>query len=66
MVDLTGGSIIITGGRHTMETVSRYGAAGFVEDLPSLVEGRYYHGCGSYLTGGDGTQVRGRCELKCA
>ena len=39
-----------------MRTVSRYDTAGFVEDLPSLNEGRYDHGCGAY-TGDTGEQV---------
>ena len=28
--------------------MSRYDTAGYVEDLPSLNEGRYLHGCGVY------------------
>ena len=43
-----------------MDTVSSYDLLGFVEDLPSLLVGRYGHGCGSYMRG-DGTQVRGLC-----
>ena len=39
-----------------MQTVSRYGTQGFLEDLPSLNVGRYYHGCGAYLKD-DGAQV---------
>ena len=39
-----------------MDTVSRYNTDGFVEDLPSLNEGRYYHGCGVY-TVDSGDQV---------
>ena len=31
-----------------MSTVSRYDTAGYVEDLPSLNEGRRDHGCGVY------------------
>jgi len=57
MADLTSPTVIITGGEYTMETVSRYGTLGFIEDLPSLVVGRYGHGCGSYLREADGTQV---------
>jgi len=57
MADLTSPTVIITGGRDTMDTVSRYGTLGFIEDLPSLVVGRFGHGCGSYLRDSDGTQV---------
>merc|ERR1712179_235163 len=46
--DLTSSTLIITGGEYTMRTVSRYGPHGFLEDLPALVVGRQYHGCGSY------------------
>jgi len=41
-------SVILTGGRDTMQTVARYNLQGFVEHLPSMQEGRRYHGCGSY------------------
>ena len=58
MPDLRWDSVIVTGGLDTMQTVSRYGTTGFVEDLPSLVVGRRYHGCGSYLRDSDGSQVR--------
>ena len=58
MADLTSPTLIITGGQYTMETISRYGTLGFIEDLPSLLVGRYGHGCGSYLREADGTQVR--------
>ena len=47
---------IITGGKYTMRTVSRYGSAGHIEDLPSLNQGRYGHGCGAY-TDDSGEQV---------
>ena len=33
-----------------------YSVGGWEEDLPSLKEGRYNHGCGSYLES-DGTRV---------
>ena len=59
MRDLTSDTVIICGGGgyYDKEKVSRYDALGFVEDLPSLVEGRSHHGCGSYLREADGTQV---------
>jgi len=50
------GTLLVTGGEYTQRTVSRYNTAGFVEDLPALNEGRYYHGCGAY-TGDTGEQV---------
>ena len=40
-----------------MYAVSRYDTTGYVEDLPSLNEGRYIHGCGVY-TDESGEQVR--------
>ena len=64
MPDLTSDSVIITGGYDIMTTVSRYGVLGWVEDLPSLVVGRYYHGCGSLLRG-DRTQVSLQCIGVC-
>ena len=57
MADQTSNTVIVTGGEDTLQTVSRYGALGFVEDLPSLLVGRSYHGCGSYFREADGTQV---------
>ena len=57
MADLTNPTVIITGGKNTKQTVSRYNIQGWVEDLPSLVVGRYDHGCASYLRDADGTQV---------
>jgi len=39
-----------------LKIVTRYGALGYVEDLPPLKEGRYAHGCGAYLRE-DRTQV---------
>jgi len=41
-------TLIITGGLQTMKAVTRYDTAGFLEYLPSLRDGRYYHGCGAY------------------
>merc|ERR1719233_2826235 len=49
-------TVVITGGFTTKETVSRYSAEGTMEYLPSLNEGRYNHGCGSYSRD-DGKQV---------
>ena len=57
MPDLTSDGVILTGGYENWQTVSRYGTLGFVEDLPSLLMGRYRHGCGSYLRDTGGTQV---------
>ena len=54
--DKTTDTIIITGGINTTNTVTRYDGLGFLEDLPSLTDGRYDHGCGAYVTE-DGIQV---------
>merc|ERR1719153_1845604 len=48
ITDHTNNSVIITGGRYTKRTVSRYSTSGHVEDLPSLNQGRSSHGCGYY------------------
>jgi len=55
--DLSTDSVIITGGYHYKQIVSRYDTLGFVEDLPSLLDERVSHGCGVYIRGGDGVQV---------
>ena len=52
-----GTSVILTGGRYTHTTVSQYNQAGWVRDLPDLLQGRYYHGC-SYYDNNEGSQVR--------
>ena len=39
---------ILTGGRYTLTTVSRYTTSGWMEDLPELNDGRYSHGCGYF------------------
>ena len=57
MADLTSDTLIIAGGYFTRNTVSRYGVVGFIDDLPSLLVGRWGHGCGSYLRHDDGVQV---------
>ena len=54
--DMITDSVFITGGYNTQHMVSRYDMMGWVEDLPQLIEGRWDHGCGSYLRV-DGTQV---------
>ena len=41
-------TVIVTGGGDNTR-VSRYGKDGFLEDLPSLTEGRRNHGCGGYF-----------------
>ena len=41
--------MIVTGGRDTEYTVSVYGIDGWMEDLPDLRSGRFYHGCGHYI-----------------
>jgi len=56
MTDLTSESVILTGGYKTRDKVTRYDMQGFVEELPSLLVGRYKHGCGAYLRE-DGSQV---------
>ena len=52
-----GSSVLITGGWRTLDTVSQYNEAGWVRDLPDLLQGRQNHGC-SYFDNNEGTQVR--------
>merc|ERR1719411_276724 len=51
-----GTSVIPTGGAYFPTTVSQYSEAGWVRDLPDLLEGRYHHGC-SYFINNDGSQT---------
>ena len=60
IADLVSETVVVTGGVETRKTVTRYGMVGFVEDLPSLEEGRYGHGCGAYLRYDGLTQVVSR------
>jgi len=41
--------VVLTGGQHTLKHVLNYGATGFIGNLPSLLNGRYSHGCTSFL-----------------
>ena len=45
-------TVVITGGRETQTTVSRYNDQEWVEDLPGLSSGRYMHACAGYTSGG--------------
>ena len=60
-----GESVLLTGGRVTMQRVFRYDAAGYVAELPGLNIGRYDHGCGAFLRQ-DGTKVSTGCVSMCA
>ena len=46
-------------------TVSRYGRAGWLEDLPSLNVGRSNHGCGSYVSAGGDLVSADKIMLPC-
>merc|ERR1711874_924587 len=50
-----GSSVILTGGDLSIPTVSEYNEAGHVRFLPSLLQGRYAHGCSYYDK--DGTET---------
>ena len=41
--------MVITGGYGSFSIASVYTTAGWSEDLPTLDEGRYRHGCGHYI-----------------
>ena len=45
-------TLIIIGGWHTLNTVSRYSVQGWKEDLPNLITGRHSCACTSYISGG--------------
>ena len=40
--------VIVIGGEYTSNTVSVYTMDGWKEDLPDLVQGRKYAGCGHF------------------
>jgi len=44
-----GSSVIVTGGYYVLKTVSRYNLEGFIENMPTLITGRYDHGCGLFI-----------------
>ena len=41
-------TVVITGGWYNRQVVARYDKLGHVGDLPRLIVGRYWHGCGAY------------------
>ena len=43
--------MVITGGSETWKKVVKYNEDGWLEDLPDLINGRYYHGCSHYYDG---------------
>ena len=51
-----GSSVILTGGRDTLTTVSQYNETGWEKDLPTLQTGRKYHGC-AYFINSEGSKV---------
>ena len=42
--------MVVTGGRDSYTTVSRYGKEGWIQDLPHLKIARDEHGCSSFLS----------------
>jgi len=48
-----GDEVVITGGVVTRKTVSRYNKDGWVEDMPSLNQGRTVHGCTTFVSLGE-------------
>ena len=54
--------VILTGGYYTENKVTVYNTEGWVEDMPSLNQGRYDHGCAAFA--GDNGQVLLRKGLK--
>ena len=43
-------TVVVTGGQTALKTVSRYGKEGWKEDLPELQNGRFGHGCTSFMS----------------
>ena len=43
--------VVITGGSETWKKVVKYNENGWVEDLPDLINARYYHSCSHYYDG---------------
>jgi len=41
-------SVIVTGGSDTPSNVFRYNLTGLIEELPTMNQGRQFHGCASY------------------
>ena len=54
-----GSTMLVTGGgtNDTFTRVIQYSETGYVQDLPRLNHGRYYHGC-SYFDNDQGTKVQ--------
>ena len=52
-----GSSVILTGGGYPYNRVTEYNQAGWVRDLPDLLQRRENHGC-SYYDNNEGSQVR--------
>ena len=51
-----GSTLLLTGGGDSPFRVSEYSETGYIEDLPQLLRGRYWHGC-SYFDNEEGTKV---------
>jgi len=51
-----GTSVILTGGYYYPTRVTEYNEAGWVRDLPDLLQGRWNHGC-SYYNNKEGSQT---------
>ena len=53
IADPAGPTVVVTGGDHSLNKVSRYNRSGWVEDLANITVGRYYHGCAGYMKDGE-------------
>ena len=45
-------TVLVTGGLFSSSSVTRYGQQGWLEDLPTLITGRYSHACSSFMSSG--------------
>ena len=52
-----GDHVVITGGFFTRTTVSKYEESGWVKDMPSLNQGRWLHGCTSFMSAGQQVEL---------
>ena len=53
IADPAGPSVVVTGGDHAMNKVSRYNRSGWVEDLQDMTVGRTRHECAGYMKDGE-------------
>ena len=53
IADPAGPTVVVTGGDHSPNKVSRYNRSGWVEDLQDMTVGRTRHECAGYMKDGE-------------